>query len=395
MILNLKFPKRTTILLLLISCFLISCSNDDDTVQDAMVEDEEVFYEFLTDAELEYITNLLIVEEEKNKLWPDFNSLREIPIYIVTGEDQGIYINPSSTQLGNSRAIYNDIGEFEKLNIFRNDTMLKFSKSKMGGNRFWGFYLYGEEDKDMYIYEMSEDIEAHNNFYFDYKNRNGLFHVSIFYHEMFHYYQFEQNGDLWLDEENGVLDFAGYPLTEETLPLLLLLFDVMIDAHQAETYEEKLRLLKYYISIQYQLIEIDPTENNLIRNHGFVREKVEGPARYIEVFTTLTSIDNNTIEDPTHGYKEYTDNIINSIQMREIYSGRMFYHTGAGAIHLLKELECPNLDQSFLIPTNAIYDIAKDFLNMTDVQLDVFLEGAKVLYNWDALLERSEYLLSL
>lgn len=392
MLLNLKFPKRTTIVLYLISFFLISCSTDDDVVQGAIEEEVEVFNEFLTDAELEYITNLLIVDEELDEMWPHFKSLREVPIYIITEENQGIYINPSSTQLENSRAIYNDIGEFEKLNMYRNDTLLEFSKTNVVGIRFYNFVLY--EDEWIYIYEMSEDIEAHNYFYNDYKNRNGLYHISVFFHELFHYYQGFQYGELWYDG-NQVQDFNGYPLTEETLPLLLLLFDVMIDAHHAETYEEKLRLLKYYISIQHQLIEVDPTENNLIRNHGFVREKIEGSARYIEVFGTLTSINNNTIEDPTHGFKDFSDNISNRADMRWVYTYRMFYHTGAGAIHLLKELGYQNLDQAYLIPANKPYDIAKDFLNMTDVELEIFLQGAKTIYNWDALVERSEYLLSL
>ena len=78
-----------------------------------------------------------------------------------------------------------------------------------------------------------------------------------------------------------------------------------------------------------------------------------------------------------------------------VYQFRMPYHTGAGAIHLLNELDFPNWEEKFFVPENTPFDIAKEFLNMTDLELDIFLEGAKISYDWDALVEQSEYLLSL
>ena len=40
----------------------------------------------LTVAELDYMTRLLIVEEEISSLWADFENIRECTTYIISGE---------------------------------------------------------------------------------------------------------------------------------------------------------------------------------------------------------------------------------------------------------------------------------------------------------------------
>ena len=388
--LNIRFNSTY----LLVPLFLIfSCTSDEilPLEEDDQVVIVEKKQERLTTAELDYMTRLLIVEEELSGLWPDFENIRECTTYIITGDGQGILMNPPENYLAVSRPILNEIEEYEEVPLYRNDILYNFARQEIPENWFYGFTEYN--GLPLYVYDMTY-WPTTKNFYFDYKNRNGQFHVSVFYHELFHQYSVFKNYDRYVGD-NWLQQVQRYPKTEETLPLQLLLFDVMIDAYHAESIAEKTAILEYYVSINHKLNEIDPTEDNLIKRHGFYQEKVEGAARYIEVYGTLNSLDNNTIDDPTHGYKEFAENITNRGQITTVYGARMFYHTGAGATHLMKELGFQNLDQAYMIPTNTPYSLSESFLNMNTSERENALAEAKSLYDWDALLQRAKYLLSL
>jgi len=346
--------------------------------------------ERLTPEEFEYMTYLLTVESEMSTFWNGFNSIRDEPIFIQTGDDEGIFINPPNSMRDNSRAILNELTDFETLYLYRNDEIKTFIIEELNGS-LYDFQLE-YEGIPIYAYNITELIDF--NFYHLYKNRDGFYNVSVFLHELFHFYSLVLNEELFVDEDSIYVS-NEFPYNEDTLPLILLLYDVMIDAYHLDTTIQKTNYLKYYVSIQHKLNSLDTSENNLVRNYLFVREKTEGAARYIEVFSTLYTINNNTIEDPTHGFKEYSENITDWWGVLDVYDFRMPYHTGAGAINLLNELDCPNWEEKFLIPENTPFDIAYDCLNMNDSQLDIFLEEVKSLYDWDALVERSEFLLSL
>jgi len=385
--------RLSAIYLLVPLFFVFGCSSDETTpvAEDDTVVIVEEELERLTSAELDYMTRLLIAEEEISGLWPDFENIRACTTYIITGEGQGILMNPPDSYLAVSRPILNELEAYEEVPLFRNDILYDFAREEISRSWFYSFTEYN--GLPIYVYDMTY-WPTTNNFYFDYKNRNGQFHVSVFYHELFHQYSVFKNFERYIGE-NWIQSVQRYPITEETLPLQLLLFDVMIDAHHAETNAEKMAILQYYVSINHKLNEIDPTEDNLIRRHGFYQEKVEGAARYIEVFGTLNSLDNNTIEDPTHGYQEFADTISNRGQITIVYASRMFYHIGAGATHLLKELGFQNLDQAYMVPTNTPFSLSESFLNMDASARENALETAKSVYHWDALLERAAYLLNL
>ncbi|GAB5401498.1 MAG: hypothetical protein Aureis2KO_30830 [Aureisphaera sp.] len=372
---------------------LLGGCDSDGLIKEAVEEVDEVnepVGEELSAEELDYVTQLLQAEEAMNEIWRDFDSFRSSPIFVVTGEEEGFYINPPDTQIAVNRPITYEIDGLNSIPLYRNDLVRTYVQQNISSLLGYGFPNYA--GNDMFAFDTTHDIGDY--FYAQYKDRDGFYDVSVFYHELFHLYQSE-NADGYFGDEEYVQSLNRYPLTTETFPYILLLFDVMIDAHLAQTPEDQTRLLEYYVAIQYHLESIDPTEDDLIRNHGFFLEKLEGAPRYVEVFGTFYSLNNDTVEDPTHGFSQYAAEITARTEVRLLYARRMFYHTGAGAIHLMNSLGFEGLDDAFLVPSNTPYDIARDFLQMTDAEREAALESAKVDYPWQAYLERSEYLLSL
>jgi hypothetical protein len=366
--------------------------------QGSVVEDEVIIIEeqenkpldILTNNELEFITNLLKVEQYTDVMWPSFNGLRDIPIYIITGENKGIYINSVPSIEFLNTPIEHDIQGFRDIELYRNDLMHQFAVSHVPPDQLWNWPIY--EGRDMFVLNLNYEVP--DNFYYQYKNRNGYFHVAAFWHELHHVYGFNV-GEQYYGIGNYIQDLDGLFLTSETMPYILLLYDVMIDAYHVSDQESKRKLLEYYVSIYDKLLELDATEDNLIRKHGLYLEKREGVARYIEVFGTLNSLGNNTIEDPTHGYQNVGENAIRKQDVIDVYSFRIFYHTGAGAVYLLNSLGYENLDQDFLIPTNTSYDLARDFVDLSQEELENVLENAKEEYQWSDIEERAAYLASL
>lgn len=383
---KIKAPQLNKTILILI-LVLISCSKEKEETLSSEPEEK------LTSEELVFLQNIAKVDKDMNQFWEGFNSVRKTPIFILTQPDNGILLNPPAIEISNSRLIPNELGMgLENFKAYRNDQILDHALVELNSpdeSSLFSF-VFNPSHKIMY-YNLTYDLTG--SFYNEYKNRNGYFHPSVFFHELFHCYHFENHEAFEGDYRNQNL--FEYPINENTLPLLILLYDVMIDAYHAQDTDQKQKILSYYVSIQDKLLQLDTTDEKFIRHHGFYQEKSEGIARYIEVYSTLYSLNNNTLEDPTHGYKEFAETITESIQVYQVYGWRIFYHSGAGVIHLLKELGYPNLERDIFIPENTPFDLAKSLLNLTDSELKNALENAKTEYNWDSLVERSNYLLSL
>jgi hypothetical protein len=376
--------KYTLLLFLAFS----ACSEDELKVvqEDPFLELET---ERLNQDEYDFVLKLLKVDSDMSNTWSTFNLIRSHPIYVVTGENEGFFINPPVSEWPNSRIIDVEHEGFESLSLYRNNDLLSYAKSLTSANVFYRFRVYN--GFDIFIYNISNEVGSY--FYSQYKNKNGHYFVSVFFHELFHHYQLSTVFDQWWDLDFNISIFE-YPLNSETLPYQILYFNVLIDAYNANnTTAEKTKILSYYVSINNKLLSLDTTDDNLIRNSGFALEKLEGVTRYVEVFSTLDALDNNTIEDPTHGFKEYVDSLNTIGSVRNIYGRRMFYHTGAGAIYLLKELGYPDIENDMLMPANTPFDLANSFLNMNAQEMENAIEEAKIIYDWDAILLRSQELL--
>ncbi len=366
----------------------VACTDDESPVVQG-VSIIELETERLNQAESDFVLELLKVESGMLNIWNNFNLLRNHPIFVVTSENEGFFINPPVSELPNSRIIDEEFEGFENLSIYRNNDLLTFAKSQTNTGSIFRLSVYN--DFNIFIYSITNEIG--NTFYLQYKNRNGHFFASIFYHELFHDYQLRTVLDQWYDI-SFTQNTSEYPLNQETLPYQILYFTALIDAYNVNnTTAENIKILSYYVSINNKLLSLDTTNDTLIRNHGFWLEKLEGVARYVEIFSTLDALDNNTINDPTHGYKEFVDSLNSISSARNTYARRMFYHTGAGAIHLLKELGYPSVETDLLIPANTPFDLANSFLNLNAQEMENALEEAKIDYNWDDILLRAQELL--
>jgi len=344
--------------------------------------------EKLTVAEIKYFSDLATVYSHIDEYWKGYSSFMATKqIFIVTSENQGVLINPVDDFKSTSRLISHSIKGFENVRLYRNDEVLALAKKEFETRNVFSFAVFGGQST--YLYKLN-DFSKSEFFYFLYKNRNGYYDVSIFFHELFHEFQLADNNVFFFSTQ----DFDDYPVTEQTLPYQLLLFKVMRDAYLQKDMVSQTKYLKYYLSLNNKLESIDPTDKKLIRNHGFFQEKAEGIPRYIEVFATLNVLNNNTIEDPTHGYENYLNTATKKLEVRNVFEWRIFYHVGAGVMYLLKGLEYPNIEQAIL-SKNTFYDIGKSFLNLTEEDMVAILDEVKVQYDWTAIQTEAAHFLSL
>ena len=378
-----KNPLKYSLPILFI--ILLGCSSED-----------EITPTELEASELEFLKNLLTTNQTMGEIWSDFN-LRVSPIYILAGEGEGFLMNPSATMIDASLEVTYEIDGLPEIPVYRNQEFFEIAQQELiEARRFFAFPSYKGENTYFYKVDntiFSQEDPDRDDDYLRYKNRADLAHVSIFFHELFHFYQFQQPNFFTGDDQ--IQDITSYPLTIETLPLQLLLFEVMADAFKAEDKEESRDYLRYYVSIEERLERIDPTANKLIRSHGFYQEKIEGTARFVEDFSRELALGNTTLEDPTHGFRTRTATITSREDVNYYYKFRIFYHVGAGAIYLLRTLDFPNLEEAFRVPENTPFDIASEFLKLDESEKESAFEEVKALYDFNSLEERASFLLSL
>ena len=143
-----------------------SCEQETVYEDNAIIneEQEDILYDVLTANEIEFITNLLKVEQDVDDLWPSFNGLRDIPIYIITGENEGIYINPVSSLDFLNIPIGYDVQGFRDIALYRNDYIHQFAVANVPPDQLWNFPIY--EGRDMFVLNLNYEVP--NNFYYQY-----------------------------------------------------------------------------------------------------------------------------------------------------------------------------------------------------------------------------------
>lgn len=266
-----------------------------------------------------------------NSLWPGYNYVYTYPVYIVFNDPQGNYtsgylINPPENDLPTEAMEVTEM-DIAELDIYRFDAGLAEAQAAMGEQGLFSQLMFGNT-----TYFTIRELRQNGNFYLDYANQQDNAIPLILIHELFHFYQFGAGGFVI---GTYVQDRNNYPLDEASISTHLILSDLMASAYTAQTTQEKEEYLDYYVSLMHELVQKDPSDQQLVTNFALKATMVEGSARYIEVFSAQSTIFPNITADPTYGWHDEIRNTNQADVVRQFFAFRMWYHTGAIVVKLL------------------------------------------------------------
>ncbi len=302
----------------------------------------------------------------QNEIWENFD-FANISQYVIRKDGnqtaKGFIINPS-TVTDEMQKISEDLSSGIK--VYRYDKQVQEAIQVLeSGNGLFDFN-YVIDGNNYYLQSYSkEEVE----------NSEAL---AISVHENFHVYQFG-----WNEKQSAFQDFDNFPVTKSLLSLQMLTVEILRNIERLEDKDKLRKLLSQYVAIRTEEIKLDPSSNQLITNHSNYQELVEGTAKYIEVRGMLASNLFPTTEFAYVNTQTVERSNVNSLAaVRELVGQLVFYDTGSAVIHALEKLgvTIENLENN-LYP----YDMAKDYLQLSEQQLTSYLAEAKLHEKWDQI----------
>ena len=313
--------------------------------------------------------------------WGDFDYFSHYPIYVIirstgTSDYHGYIINPPQPEPENLVEI-----ELESnLTFYRADDLLSEVYRQIDSIQYVSYGLGLQGAPYFFIQQKDES----SNFYDDYKNQDLNWLPLVLTHDLFHAFQFAE----WSFPMVENVSFYDFPIEEDLMSLSMLLSEIMAQAHTVEDQESAETYLKYYLAIKSALDSTDNTDEKLFTRSSSLKEYIEGSARYVEQFTALNSINTGINSDPTHGWQNHMmTGVSDSTSLRIVMERQIWYHIGAGLIHLLDQLHIPFEQQ--MMSGEVPYQIAVQHLNLSQEELMCNLEEAKLLVNWDLYVEKA------
>jgi len=368
------FKKTHTIKFVIISLiFALSCSSGDDV--------GEVGIDFNNELEIKVIRKLLLLQEASSKLWPGYVTPKTKPIFLVfldeTGEETVGYL----LNINDSPPVGSTKVNTERLNgevIYRNDDLVKKAKDDFGGTIPPFAFNFNVDQTGFFLAKNNISI---TNPYFGFKSFDDNNVALLIVHELFHEFQlFDENWDLSEIHQ----DYYGYPQTKEMIALSLLLFDLGKEAYNSGDPDN---FLQNYVSVRKKQIELDPSEDQLVRFQGIAGEALEGAARYVEHFGALNTIYPTINSDPTHSFKAQLDTVSTEPLARQILVQRLPYHVGAIVIKILmdKGVDVPAALKMGKTP----FELAEMELGKSDEAYGQILEQLKLSVDWNSYENRA------
>lgn len=323
------------------------------------------------------------------EVWPGYDYLRTKSAYLIlTDEDgtnaRGYLLNP--TQPAPAGSVKVPDSQSFGFALYRNNDFIGDANTLLGE-----FGIFNFEDlriNGAKYFLMRQRKKADYTFYEEFKNVGGNWFPLILIHEFFHTYQINE----WTFPSNTTQDFLNYPLTPEILTYKLALFDLMKTATQIKGETAAKAALEKYLVLLEQMIVLDPTPNKLVLGTSGFEQWLEGSARYTEHMSALLSIYPTIDSDPTHSWGKYLDEATTGELIRSIFVKRIWYHVGAGAIHLLKEANVP---VQKLMQGVTPYTLAAETLNLSTQQKQTILSSLTSSAAWNAYQSKAVYLYSL
>lgn len=360
-----KVVAKYSIGRLVFLCLLAISCKESEIVFIIPIADEEIFQK---------VQQMSAKAEE---VWPGYDYIRTKPAYLILKDDdggnpRGYLLNPVLPFPAGSKKVSD--GQSFGLMLYRNDDFIADAELILGEFGIYDFdnlTINGEK-----YFLMRQRKKSDYTFYEKFKNVDGNWFSLILIHEVFHTYQINE----WQFPTGGVQDFNNYPLTTDVLTYELALFDLMKTAPQIKGATAAKEALAKYLVLLEQLIAIDPSPNELILNTSNFEQWLEGSARYTEHFSALQSIYPTINGDPTHAWGTYLDEVTTGELIRSIFVKRIWYHVGAGAIHLLKEAGVPVQQKMMLGVT--LQSMASELLNLSDQQKQDILSNLTVTFEW-------------
>lgn len=325
-------------------------------------EDTKLTYE--VDRELFRQIKGLGDQFKQNKIWSgyDYSSYPQYLIHTTkSGVDRAFLINPVTVPEG---AVLLDSNENQGLSsIYRYDLSMREAYRDLfgpDGNEVFTFN-FQIEGKGYYLQAYSDDLTGGMN--------DPSMTVSYSTHELFHRYQ-----DSWEWVPDSKQDFDNFPLSYSLLELQILCQEVLKDLPNDQLQSGQLKdLLLQYLAIRSAELALDPTADQLIRNHELYQEQMEGSARFIEVMSNQQFFPPEQYE-AKFGYSLLEFWVESQEDVRGLVGQSVYYGTGGSVIYLLKRLGIP---VERLQEGKTPYDLALLYLNPSRQELDRALKKAR------------------
>lgn len=303
----------------------------------------------------------------KDEIWKGYTykSYRQYLVHFTEkGADRAFVINPPTPPKG---AIRLDAIEGNGLVIYRYDLRMKEAYDLVFGPEGNGTFefTFDIEGNNYYLQAYSDDLAEDSG--------DTSRAVSFSTHELFHRYQ-----DNWEEVPGAKQDFDNFPLTKELLELQILCQEIMKELPSYPTEISALKkILRQYVAIRSKEMELDPTPDQLIRNHELYQEQMEGSPKYIETMGNMQFFKSTT---PVHfSYSIFEFSIETKAEVRGMMGQSVYYGTGPGAIFILDRL---GVNIEAMEQGKTPYDLAKAYLNMNQGEQDQALREAKTIKNW-------------
>jgi len=336
--------------------------------------------------DLEALKKLNEIATEAIVLYPDYRTTMEIPSFLVLNESTnktGLLINVKNPlPKGSTKS---DFQLLDEIPTYLNNYLLAELDDHIPNP---SFFTDNFPVGNMSIFALKQKPREFFTFYDNFKDAGNNWIQLAFIHELFHIHQVNN----WTSPPKGFQAFNEFPLTESIIAHQLMLWDLIDACYQSDAIDHEV-LVKKISAVLQKLMELDPTPNDVIENHGGFQMWLEGSARYIEHFAAEASIYQNISMDPSHGWKDYLNIIEDGQLVRSIFAVRIWYHVGAGVIKLLAKHD--NLTFTKLKNGLTPIELVNSKANLTNEEQDSILNEMYDEVNFSQYLEKANYILSL
>jgi hypothetical protein len=356
----------------------VSCNDDKDEIEVLIPTEDELI-----------IHKIEAMGREANLLWDGFDYIQtEQAYFILTDDDgnnpRGYLLNPSLPLPVGSIKLTNM--QSAGMNLYRNDGLLTDALNSLNGS-IWQFSSFSVNELPCFL--IRQRPKPTYTFYDFFKDGSGdTWLPLVMVHEMFHLFQINE----WTMGA-PLYDGSEFPLTNEVLTHQLALYSLMEEAHKITTPDAARKALTEYAVLIKAMAAVDPPLENVILSVSSANAFIEGSARYVEHFSALKTSYVTINDDPSHGWHQYISSATTSTQVKLAFAARIWYHVGSASIHLLALNEVNVFDQ--MQDGKTQYEIAVNFLNLTDEQYQTTLNEIMSRPSWSEYQEQAEYLTSL